>query len=111
VVRFIGQTGRSIETRIKEHHRHIRLYHPDKSAVAEHSMNLGHRIQFQDTRILATRSGHVEFIIKEAMEIELHSDNMNREEGFFLSKLWKPLLQTLKERKKTPFSKGKVTYT
>jgi hypothetical protein len=26
----IGQTGRSIDTRIKEHHQHIRLVHLDK---------------------------------------------------------------------------------
>jgi len=34
---YTGQTGRFIETRIKEHHRLIRLYRPDKSAVTEHS--------------------------------------------------------------------------
>jgi hypothetical protein len=40
---YIGQTGHSTETRIKEH---IRLYHPDKSAMAKHSINMGHRVQF-----------------------------------------------------------------
>jgi hypothetical protein len=45
----IGQTGRSIETRFKEHQRHISLQHPDKSVVAEHRMNLDHSIQLQDT--------------------------------------------------------------
>jgi hypothetical protein len=34
---YIGQTGRSIDTRIKEHHRHIRLAQPDKSAPPRHS--------------------------------------------------------------------------
>jgi hypothetical protein len=41
--------------------------------------------------------GHMECIIREAIEIELFHNNMNREEGFYLSMLWKPLLQTLKE--------------
>jgi hypothetical protein len=27
---YNGQNGHSIETRIKEYHRHIRLYHPNK---------------------------------------------------------------------------------
>jgi hypothetical protein len=47
--------------------------------VAEHSTNLGPCIQFQDS-ILAMRSG---CIIREAIEIELHPDNMNRKEVSF----------------------------
>lgn len=34
-VPYIGQTGRSTMTRIKEYHRHIGLYQPEKSAVAQ----------------------------------------------------------------------------
>jgi hypothetical protein len=40
---------------------------------------------------------HMECIIREAIDIKFHLDNMNREEGFSLSKSWKSLLQTLKE--------------
>jgi len=36
---YIGQSGRSVQLRIKEHNRHIRLAQPNKSAVAEHSFN------------------------------------------------------------------------
>jgi hypothetical protein len=53
---YIGQTGRSIETNDKEHHWYICLEHPDKSAMAKHSINLGHCIQLQDTSILSTKS-------------------------------------------------------
>jgi hypothetical protein len=65
--------------------------------MAEHSMNLGHCIQFQETGNLAKKSGSMECLIREAVEIELHPNNMNREEDFSLSKSWKSLLQTLKE--------------
>jgi hypothetical protein len=41
---YIGQTGRSVDIRLKEHQRHIRLEHPDKSAIAEHSIDQGHCI-------------------------------------------------------------------
>jgi hypothetical protein len=66
------QTGSSIETRVKEHQRHIRLKHLDKSAVAEHITNLGHRIQLQDTTILSTKSRYIDRVIREAIEIQLH---------------------------------------
>jgi hypothetical protein len=64
---YIGQTGRSIEARIKEHRRHIRLGHPEQSAVAEHSMNHEHHILFQDTRIISTKSGYMDRLVREAI--------------------------------------------
>jgi hypothetical protein len=45
-------------------------------------------------------------IVREASEIELHPDNMNRKDGFSLSRSWKPLVTTLNEQKK-PIAEGK----
>jgi hypothetical protein len=84
----------------KEHHRHIRLYHPDKSTVADHSINLGYPIHFQNTSIQAKKSGLMELIIREEIKVDLLSNNINRDEIFPLSKSWNSLLQNLKERKK-----------
>jgi hypothetical protein len=70
--------------------------------MAEHSINLSTISRFKDTRIMATSSGCMECISREA--VELHPDNMNGE-GFSVSKSWMLLLQTLKEQKKPPFSK------
>ena len=47
---YIGQSGRSVQLRIKEHDRHIRLLQPEKSAVAEHSFNQDHNIRLQETQ-------------------------------------------------------------
>jgi hypothetical protein len=77
---YISQSRCSIETRIKEHHQHIRMYHLDKSAMAEHSINLDHHIQFPDTMILAMRFTSMECIIIEATEIKLYANNINTEE-------------------------------
>jgi hypothetical protein len=93
---YIGQTSFSIETRVKEHQCHIYLEHPDKSAVAEHSINLGH----QDTSILFTKSRYMDLIIREAIEIELHPNNMNTEDGLRLDRSWKPLIHSLKGHRK-----------
>jgi hypothetical protein len=69
---YIGQTSRSVDIRIKEHQRHIRPEHPDKLGVAEHSIDQGHRIQFLNSSILATKTRYMDRIMREAIEIEFH---------------------------------------
>jgi hypothetical protein len=112
---YIGQTGRSIEMRVKEHW-HIHLYHPKKSVVTEHSINLAHFIQLHNTSILAKKSTRTGQIIMKATEIELQLNNINREDSFSLSRTW-PLIFNLAERKQalnknmTPFGetwKGQI---
>ena len=99
---YIGQTGRSIASRIKEHSRHIRLGHPEKSAVAEHRLTHDHLIKFQDTQILFTKSGYVNRLSREVIELQLHPNNMNREDGLTLSWSWKPLFHLLRESRRHP---------
>jgi hypothetical protein len=38
-------------------------------------------------------------ILREAIEIELHRDNVNREDGFYQSRAWTSLIRDLKERR------------
>jgi hypothetical protein len=57
------------------------LYPPDKLAVAEHSINKGHYINFKDTTVLARMEGYLNHRVKEAIKIWLHPNNFNREAG------------------------------
>jgi uncharacterized protein YqjF (DUF2071 family) len=94
---YIEQTGCLIEIRVEEHNQYICLFHPKKSIVVECSINLGRWIQIQNIIILVKRSKQIDWILKEVIEIDLHPDNMNREDSFSLSQAWKPVIHDLTE--------------
>ncbi|KAJ8948280.1 hypothetical protein NQ318_020765 [Aromia moschata] len=87
---YIGQTGRSIQCRIKEHQRHTRMGNTDKSAIAEHvHTNENHKIDYEDIRVLDKTTRYYPRIIRESLEIMKNNNNFNREDGYRLSNTWR----------------------
>ena len=92
---YIGETKRSVKTRLKEHERNIRLCHPENSAVAEHVYSEpGHDIDFNNTKVLAIDKNYYVRLNREAIEIYKNPNNYNRKDGLFVNRIWKPVLHS-----------------
>jgi hypothetical protein len=93
---YIGQTGRTIETRIKEHQLHCNRGNIEKSAVAEHLNMCKEPILFQETQVLHKTNEYYDRIIKEAIEIIIHDKNFNKEDGYKLNPVWSATIEKFK---------------
>ena len=90
---YIGETGRSVRTRLKEHSADIRRERTRSSALAEHVGKTNHHICLEETKVVAREEHHFKRKIREAIEIIKHPSNLNRDGGWDISKNWNSLLK------------------
>lgn len=90
---YIGETGRTVEERLREHIRHFKHGNVQCSAVAQHAWETGHDFRFEDTKVLAKEDRWWPRRIKEAMEIARHSQNINGDAGLRLHGAWRSLIK------------------
>ena len=64
---YIGQTGRTVNERISEHERNLRMQYFDKSAVVEHALENNHHIGFEEARLIDRATNYWDRIRREAI--------------------------------------------
>ena len=80
---YIGETGRSLKTRQKEHMACVRLDKCDKSALAEHANTTGHEILWDGTKIIGYEHRWLQRRWLEAIKIASNENSLcsNRDNG------------------------------
>ena len=78
---YVGQTGRSLSHRAKEHLRACRNGDTELSAVAEHAWSSGHAVAWDDMTVLDRSSRLHEHCTLEAWHIRSQPHPINRERG------------------------------
>ena len=84
---YIGETKRSVNTRIKEHKKCLEKCEWDKSAIAMHHKDTKHHIRWEDTKIVAQDSNKFALRFKEALAIRC-MENCNQDRGAEIPKVW-----------------------
>ena len=77
-----------MQDRIKEHDREIRLAHTQTSAVSEHANETGHLLLWNQVQFIDRDPHRYTRRIKEAIQIRLHSNNINRDSGIEIPEAW-----------------------
>jgi len=90
---YIGETGRSMQERIKEHDRDIRLASTQTSAVSEHSHETGHYPIWNEVKFIDRDPHWYTRRVKEAIHIILHPNNINRDSGIEIPEAWIPTIK------------------
>ena len=93
---YIGETGRAMQDKIKEHDRdiHAQLACAQTSAVSEHANETGHLPIWKEVKFIDRDPHWYTRRVKEAIHIRLHPNNINRDSGIEIPEAWIPTEST-----------------
>ena len=90
---YIGETGRAMQDRIKEHDRDLRLARTQTSAVSEHADETGHLPIGKEVKFIDRDPHWYTRRVKEAIHVRLHPNNINRDSGIEIPEAWIPTIR------------------
>ena len=96
---YIGETGKPMQDRMKEHERDIRLSRTQTSAVSEHANNTGHNPLWNEVKFIDRDPHWYTRRVKEAIHIRLHPNNINRDSGIEIPEPWMPTIKIHNNRR------------
>ena len=89
---YIGQTGRSLVTRLKEHKNFVKNKQTEKSALSQHSVENHHLINWGGVKIIHMESDYRKRLFMESWYINQYEFVINRNDGARLSSVYRELL-------------------
>ena len=78
---YIGQTGRTMEHRLKEHKRALTSGNIAQSAIAEHAVDRMHKINRKEAAVVDSHPHYRQRCVPEAWHIRTEHQTMNRDGG------------------------------
>ncbi|XP_022104630.1 uncharacterized protein LOC110986762 [Acanthaster planci] len=98
---YVGETGRPVGKRIKEHQCDMRLSCVDSSAVAKHTWGVGHHHNWDGVQCVDHDQHWYTRHIKEAIHIRLNQHSINRDSGINIPWFWLPSIRQNNHRSTT----------
>ena len=83
---YIGETGRNLKIRQKEHKDCCRKCQLDKSALAKHSWENDHLVKWDESELLVPEKNYFSRQIRESVEIFLKTKRSHKKESLFTTR-------------------------
>ena len=108
--KYIGETVRRLETRMKEHRDACQKGALEKSALAEHAWENHHPIKWEEATVIDQARTNKELLLKEAIHIRLQHPHLNRDGGLELPGCWVAALKGTAARvdRRQPATSGDI---